>query len=149
MRSNQQDNSRDTGLPGDRRGEAPVYASTRTRQRRHNPVKRLIPALILVAFGVLFARQQVPAFADWWERTFTPAVWQVKRTCRDAALADLEGDRYPRLLDSGELHETRDGPYITGMSFSALDSGGEARVIEYSCYLDSQGQVFRLNRKPE
>jgi len=149
MRSNRQDNSLGTGLEPDPRGEAPGYAATRTGRRRHNPVKRLIPVLIMLAIGVLFARQQVPAFSDWWERTFTPDVWQVKQTCSQAALDTLKDSHYARLLDVGELHKTGDGPYLEGMRFSVLDSGGDTRVVGFTCYLDSQGRLFKLNRDPE
>jgi hypothetical protein len=148
MRSDRQDGSHTTGMERDRRGEAPGYEATRAGRRRHNPAKRLIPVLIMLGIGVLFARQQVPAFADWWERTFTPAVWQAKHTCRQAALDALEDSRYARLLDAGELHETRDGPYVADMRFSVLDTGGETRVVGFTCYLDSQGRLFRLNRDP-
>lgn len=103
----------------------------------------------MAAIGVLIAREQVPAFADWWERTFTPAVWQARHTCREAAQADLKGGRYARLLRGGELQQTVDGPILTQMTYSVLDDGGEEQVVEYSCYLDSQGRLFRLNRSPE
>jgi len=108
-----------------------------------------MPLLIIGGIVALIAHEKIPAFADWWERTFSPAVWQTKTTCRQAALADLQGGQYARPLGSGELHDTQDGPYVTQMTFSVLGTDGEEQVIEYNCYLDSHGQLFRLNRKPE
>lgn len=148
MRTNE-DDRRSAVSAAERRGEAPAYSAAGVRQRRRKPVKRLLPLLIMAAIGVLIAREQVPAFADWWERTFTPAVWQARHTCREAAQADLKGGRYARLLRGGELQQTVDGPILTQMTYSVLDDGGEEQVVEYSCYLDSQGRLFRLNRSPE
>jgi len=144
-----QDDRQDAVPAADRRGEAPVYRSARVQQKRRNPLKALVPALILGAFGVVIARQELPGFADWWARTFTPGEWHSRDTCRRAVLAELGGGRYPRLLDGGELHRTRDGPSVTRMRFAVLGDAGEERVVVYNCYLDPEGRVFKLARTPE
>jgi hypothetical protein len=146
---NEQDDTEAPVTRSERRGEVPAYSAARPRSRRANPARRLIPVLILAVFGVFIARQQIPAFADWWERTFMTAAWQTKSTCRQAALADLKDGRYARLLHGGDLHETPDGPYLTQMRFAVLGSNGQEQVVEYNCYLDSQGRLYRLNRRPE
>jgi hypothetical protein len=146
---NEQDDRHSAAVQGDPRGEARSYGAADRGRRRRHPAGRLVPLLIFAGIVVLIARQEIPAFADWWERTFAPAEWKAKRTCSEAAIADLKDGRYARRLTGGELHETRDGPYVTGMKFTVLDDSGEERVVEYSCYLDSQGRLFRLNRRPE
>ena len=149
MNQRRQDDTQPPAGDYDPRGEAPSYPARRGPRRQRNPARKLVPALILVFFGVLFARQQVPAFAEWWERTFNPQEWQARDTCRQAAMAELRGGRYARLRDPGELHRTQDGPSITGMQFSALDVEGGERRVEYNCYLDAQGRLFRLDRVAE
>lgn len=116
------------------------------QRRPRNRLKPLIPLLIMAAFAVFIAREEVPAVADWWERTFEPEQWQSKRVCRDAALAELGGGRYPRLLDGGDLHDTPDGPYISKMKFAVLGEDGREQTVEYACYLDPGGRVFKLVR---
>ncbi len=107
----------------------------------------MIPLLIIAGFAVFIAYQEVPAFADLLERSFTPERWQTKQTCRNAALAELRGGQYARLLDGGELHSTQDGPSVTGMKFAVLGEDGREQTVEYNCYLDGSGQIVRLSRQ--
>ncbi len=101
----------------------------------------------MAAFAAFVARQEVPAVADRWERTFTPDQWHSKRVCRDAALAELGSGRYARLVAGGDLHETPDGPYVGRMKFAVLGENGREQTVEFACYLDSDGRVFRLVRQ--
>lgn len=149
MHRRQNEDSREPAGNHDPRSEAPAYPAARGKPRRRNPARQLVPVLVLAGFGVLFARQEVPAFADWWERTFNPGDWQVRDTCRQAVLAELGSGRYARLREPGELHSTQDGPFVTAMRFRALDDEGRERSIEYNCYLDGQGRLARLNRVSE
>jgi hypothetical protein len=104
--------------------------------------------LFAVLVGVLIARQEIPAFNDWWEQTFSRATWQVRSSCRDAVFRDLAPHSYPRVLKAGDLHKTADGPFLEGVRVAVLkEEGGEA-VVEYSCYLDNDGHLYKLERKP-
>lgn len=149
MRRNPPNDRQDVLPETDRRGEAPAYRTVHTQQRRRNPFRVLLPVVMFGTFAVVVARQEVPAFADWWARTFTPAEWHSRDTCRRAVLAELSGGQYARTLRDGKLQQTQDGPSVTGMTFAVLDEGGEEQVVEYNCYLDGEGRVFRLTRKPE
>lgn len=148
MRRDTHDDRQDA-LPADRRGEAPAYRSARAPGRRRNPARVLVPVLILATFATVVARQEVPAFADWWARTFTPKAWHSRDTCRRAVLDELRGGRYARALGDGKLQQTQDGPSVTGMRFAVLDENGGERVVEYNCYLDADGRLFKLTRSGE
>ncbi|MFO8153220.1 hypothetical protein [Thioalkalivibrio sp.] len=82
--------------------------------------------------------------SDWFESVFQPAQWQTKVTCRDAVLAEMPAGSYPRLQDSGSLHQTRDGSSVTGIRLTMLGQDGEERVVHYNCYLTADGELHRL-----
>ncbi len=130
------------------RSEEPAYG-TPPAAGRGRRLPRVLALVILVAFALIVARQEIPAVADWWARAFTPAEWGVRQTCRQAARADLRDRRYVRLLRAGKLHHTQDGPYVTRMTFSVLGEDGGRETVAYQCYLDNNGQVFRLERGSE
>lgn len=143
VQSNRRHN-RETAV--DARAEAQAYR--RTDRRQGFRAGRLVALLFVVVVGVLIARQEIPAFSDWWEKTFSEATWLVRSSCRDAVFEDLAPHSYPRVLKAGELHKTADGPFIEGLRVAVLkEQGGEA-MIEYSCYLDNDGRLYKLVRKP-
>lgn len=101
----------------------------------------------MAGFGVFIAYKEVPAVADFLERSLTPERWQIKQTCRAAVLAELSSGQYARLLDGGELHQTQDGPYVSRMRFAVLGENGREQTVEYNCYLDGNGQLVKLSRQ--
>ncbi len=132
-RSRQQD-ERQTLVPeANRRGEAPRYASTRFRDQRRNRVKPLIPLIVMAVFAVIIARQEIPAVDNWWQKTFAHDAWRVKETCRKAALEDAKDRRYVRVLTTGKVHHTADGPYVDGLRIKVL--GGERCRRNHALYL--------------
>ena len=64
-------------------------------------------------------------------------------------LEDRRAGRYLRIEEAGELYSTEDGPYVSGIITGELDEQGVRRRGEYSCYLDGQGRLVRLNRSVE
>jgi hypothetical protein len=112
-------------------------------------MKRLIPFAIVAAMGLLIARQKIPAVDDWWQKTFAPDEWRARDTCRKAVLEDARQRRYARVLATGQLHQTTDGPYVDGLRIVVLGDTGAEETIAYTCYLDNDGQLFRLTRTSE
>jgi hypothetical protein len=112
-------------------------------------MKRLIPLIIVAAFAVIIARQEIPAVDDWWQKTFAPDEWQVKETCTQAVLAESKSRRYVRVLTKGEVHQTADGPYVEGLRIVVLGENGADEALYYTCYLTNDGQLFRLTRTSE
>ncbi len=131
-----------------RRADAPA-GERRSGSRRGRRLPRVLALLMVLGFGLVVARQEIPAVADWWARTFTPAEWGVRQTCRQAVQEELGDHRYLRLLRDGGLHHTQDGPYVTQMRFSVLGEEGGETTVTYQCYLDNNGRVFRLKRGSE
>jgi len=116
------------------------------RQRRGNNFRKLIPLLFITAFGVLIAYQEIPAFADWWERTFFFQTWQVKNTCQQAAIEESSNPDFARVLKPGKVHRTGNGAYIDRLVLGEMGKEGVEQKVEYTCYLDSAGVVVKLNR---
>ena len=134
---------------GDQRGEAPQYRSLASGGKRRHPARGVLPFVFLAGIALLIARQEVPAVGDWWERTFFAADWKARNTCRAAVLADVKQGHYARILRSGKVHRTADGPYIDRLRVAVLDESGAEQILEYRCYLDSDGQLFKLVGKPQ
>ena len=145
------DDSRARVPEAGRRGEVTVYTSARSRRNPRNRMKRVVPFLIMGGILLTIARHEVPAVDEWWERTFFAETWKVKDTCRKAVLEDARQRQYVRVLKTGKVHRTRDGPYVDGLKIVVLGNAGGEEVLQYTCYLDNHGQLFRLvgkSRKP-
>ena len=78
--------------------------------------------------------------------TFSPDSWSAQNTCRQAVIDDAGNGKYLRVLRPGEVHETMDGPYVENLLVVELGANGVEEKVEYTCYLDKQGKLFRLNR---
>jgi hypothetical protein len=127
--------------------EKPLLRSGQTR-RQHRPrfFRKLVPLLIMSFVGLLIAKNEVPAVNTWWEKTFTPELWSAKQTCQQAAIADSINPGFARVLEPGLVHETADGRYIERLVIGEMGENGTETTAEYSCYLDGEGRLFRLNR---
>jgi hypothetical protein len=130
----------------DRTGN-PSLGYGRQREQRRNPIRKLIPFLFIGVIGLLIAREEIPAVHDWWQKTFSPDSWRAQNTCRLAVIDDSGDGKYLRVLKSGKVHNTMDGPYVENLSVVELGANGVEERVEYSCYLDKQGKLFKLNRR--
>jgi hypothetical protein len=128
-----------------RQSPAPAYGSARRGHKR--PLSKLVPFLVLAAIAALIARQEIPAVAEWWEKTFAAEEWTLKQTCRNAVMESDSDGRYLRLVEAGEVHRTADGPYVDNLEIVELSASGVEQKVEYTCYLDKRGELFRLNRR--
>lgn len=116
------------------------------RGRRSRFPQRLIPLLILAVIAVLIARQEIPAVDDWWEKTFAAGDWQIKQTCREAAV-ELSGNRvFTRVVKGGTVHQTEEGFYVDRLVLGEMGRDGVEQRVEYTCYLDASRRLVRLNR---
>ena len=53
------------------------------------------------------------------------------------------------MLEPGEVHDTMDGRYVDDLVVVELSENGFEERVVYTCYLDKQGRLFKLNRKPD
>ena len=137
---------RRAAAPGQEQSASREPAYIREGRRRRKTARRIIPFLILLVFGFVIAREEIPLVYEWSEKTFRPAVWSAKKTCQQAALGQAENRQYVRILKPGRLHKTQDGQYIDRLVLGEMGASGAEEMIEYSCYLDAQGKLYKLNR---
>jgi len=133
--------TRDSDRTGDQ-----SYGSGRRREQRHSRFRKIIPLLFFAVIGFLIAREEVPAVHDWWQQTFSPDSWTAQNTCRQAVIDDSGNGKYQRMLKPGQVYETMDGPYVENLVVVELGANGVEEKIEYNCYLDKQGKLFKLSR---
>ncbi len=122
----------------------PAYI--REGRRRRKTFRRIVPWLIMLVFAFVIAREEIPLVNEWSERTFRPDAWAAKKTCQQAALNQAENRQYVRILKPGKLHATQGGQYIDRLVLGEMGANGAEERIEYSCYLDAQGKLHKLNR---
>jgi len=126
-------------------GQRSVYG--RQQRERHSPFRKIIPFLFIAIIGILIAREEIPAVHDWWQKTFSPDSWRAKNTCRQAVIDDSGNGKYLRVLKPGQVHNTMDGPYVENLLVVELAANGGEEKVEYTCYLDKQGELFKLSRR--
>jgi len=144
-RRNGQTAKRTSTLDPDQTGDqSSGYA--RQREQRRSPFRKLIPVLFIAVIGLLIAREEIPAVHEWWQQTFSPDSWKAQNTCRQAVIDDSGNGKYLRVLEPGEVHETMDGPYVENLLVVELGANGVEEKIEYTCYLNKQGKLFKLSR---
>ena len=131
--------------PGQTGNQSTGYA--RQREQRHSPFRKIIPFLFIAVIGVLIAREEIPAVHDWWQKTFFPDSWRAQNSCRLAVIDDSGNGKYLRVLEPGQVHNTLDGPYVENLLLVELGANGVEERVEYTCYLDRQGKLFKLNRR--
>lgn len=145
-RRNGQTAKRTRSLDPDQSGSQPSPYDRRGEQGR-SPFRKIVPLLFIAIVGLLIAREEVPAVAEWWQRTFSPESWRVQNTCKQALMDSSGEGKYVRVLEAGRVHDTMDGPYVEGLLVVELAANGAEERAEYNCYLDKAGKLFRLNRK--
>ena len=123
------------------------YGYGRQREQRRSPFRKIIPFLFIAIIGMLIAREEIPAVHDWWQKTFSPDSWMAQNTCRQAVIDASGNGKYLRVLKPGDVHSTIDGPYVENLLVVELGTTGGEEKVEYTCYLDKQGKLFKLNRR--
>jgi len=116
------------------------------RQKRGGNMRKLIPVVLIGAFGLLIAYKEIPAFAEWWDQAFFPRIWQAQNTCQQAAIKQSNKPDYVRVLKPGKVHKTENGAYVDRLVLGEMDQDGAEQKVEYTCYLDSAGVLVKLNR---
>lgn len=120
----------------------------RRQRARHRPLRKIVPFLFIAVIGALIAREEIPAVHDWWQKTFSPDSWRAQKSCRQALIDNSGNGKYQRLLEPGQVHTTQDGRYVENLLVVELGADGVEEKVEYTCYLDKQGRLFKLNRRP-
>lgn len=115
-------------------------------RRRGNTFRKLIPLLFFAGIAFMIAKEEVPAVSNWWQRMVSPDAWLAKQTCQKAAIDQTENKAYVRLLRGGNVNKTRDGLYIDRLILGEMGSEGGEQEVEYSCYIDTDGKLVKLNR---
>ncbi len=115
-------------------------------RKRNRSFKKIIPLLAFAFIVLMIAREEIPAFSSAWERMFAPDEWLAKQTCQKAAIGRVEHKEFARILQSGEVNQTNDGLYIDRLVIGEMGQSGNEVPIEYSCYLDNEGKLVKLNR---
>ncbi len=116
------------------------------RKRSSALPRKLIPLMFFLVLGGLVAYNEIPAFAQWWERLVAPQDWGAKQQCQQAALKAAANPAFARIIKPGELHRTSDGLYVDRLVIGEMAQGGAEQAVEYSCYLDSAAKLVQLNR---
>lgn len=119
------------------------YAVPRQHDR---PGRKIIPLLLVALFAFIIAWNEIPAVSNAWERSFNPDKWLAKQTCQKAALDHSERKEFARLLKPGKVNKTSNGVYIDRLVIGEMGPAGDEVRVEYSCYLDSEGKLAKLNR---
>ena len=114
--------------------------------QRSRSFGKLIPFLVFLAIVFLIAREEIPAVGDAWERMVAPDNWLAKQTCQQAAIERSEHKEFSRLLKPGKANKTTDGMYIDRLVVGEMGRAGDEVSVEYTCYVDSEGKLVKLNR---
>lgn len=130
----------------DEQAENGLQTAPYRRRRGSRLSGKLIPVLFLVVVGGFIANNEIPAFAQWWERLVAPQDWQAKQQCQQAALSDAANPAFARIIKPGKVHKTSEGLYVDKLVLGEMAEGGAEQAVEYSCYLDRTGKLAQLNR---
>lgn len=121
-------------------------SAAKDTEERARPFRKLIPLVIFASIAFLIAKEEIPAVNNWWERLVSPNHWLAKQTCQKAALDRVEHREFARVLRNGKVNSTRDGLYIDRLVIGEMAPSGAEEAVEYSCYLDREGKLVKLNR---
>jgi len=115
-------------------------------RKQSHPFRKLIPLLAFSFIALMIAKEEIPAVSNAWEQMVAPNEWLAKKTCQKAALASIERQEFARILKPGKVNKTTDGLYIERLVVGEMGQSGNEISFEYSCYLDSAGELVKLNR---
>ena len=123
----------------------PDYFNNSSRKRDHS-FRKIIPFLIFAFIVFMIAKEEIPVVSSAWERMVAPDEWLAKQTCQKAALDRTERKEFARILKSGKVNQTSEGMYIERLVIGEMGQSGDEVSVKYSCYLDSDGNLVKLNR---
>jgi len=119
------------------------------RLNRSRAFRKLVPLLMFLVIALLIAKQEIPALDDAWERLVSPGNWQARQVCQQTAIAGSEDRDFVRILKPGRVHRTTDGVYIDRLVIGEPGQSGDETPVEYSCYVDGNGKLAKLNRSED
>jgi hypothetical protein len=128
------------------RSDSGLRTAPYRRRRNSAAARRLVPLAFLLLVGLLIAHNEIPAFAQWWERMVAPRELEAKQLCQQAALGQVSRPAFARVVEPGRVHRTEDGLYVDRLVLGEMGESGAEQAVEYSCYLDSDGRLVRVNR---
>jgi len=122
------------------------YARPRKRSNRSRTLNRLIPFLILLIFGTLILKDQVPAVSDKIDSMINPQGFAAVQTCRKAALSQSSTPNFARLIKSGKANATKKGYFIDQLVIGEMNDQGGERLMDIGCHIDQSGELIKLSR---
>ncbi|RUM91999.1 MAG: hypothetical protein DSZ28_10070 [Thiothrix sp.] len=124
------------------------YARPRSRSSRSRALNRLIPFLMVLIFGMLILKDQVPAIGDKIDSMINPQGFAAVLTCRNAALSQSTTPDFARLIKSGKANTTGKGFFVNQLVVGEMDEQSGERLMNISCHIDQNGEIIKLNRLP-
>ncbi len=122
------------------------YARPRKRSSRSRTLNRLIPFLILLIFGTLILKDNVPAVSDKIDSVINPQGFAAVQSCRKAALSQSSTPDFARLIKSGRANATKKGFFIDRLVIGEMNDQGGERLMDIGCHIDQSGELIKLSR---
>lgn len=104
-------------------------------------MRRIVMALFALVVISVIVVNEVPAAADWLQRTVQPERWQAAETCRIAALKLAKRPEFARAIKRGKVHDTQAGYYVRGVVIGQMGDTGSEQRLTVSCYVASNGDL--------
>jgi len=122
------------------------YARSRSRSSRSRVLNRLIPFLMVLVFGTLILKDQVPAIGDKIDSMINPQGFAAVQTCRKAALSQSTTPDFARLIKSGKANATKKGFFVNQLVIGEMNEQGGEQRMNIGCHIDQNGALIKLNR---
>lgn len=118
-----------------------IPPTAQKRRRRLGALRSLLPAIIVIIFGLVILRNEVPAVDDWIQRTLNEEQWRAADACRQAALKLAAQPDFARIVRRGEVQQTQAGYYVRRVVIGHMGEQGREQRFEVHCYADAQGNI--------
>jgi hypothetical protein len=128
--------------------EQPTHYPRDSDQRPRFRFERVLIPLIFAVIVIAILSDRIPALNDARERFLHPAEYQARKACQAAALAEAARPAYARIRAPGEVHATQGASYVEGVSVGEMGENGGEVAYEISCYVDPDGKVVKVQKKP-
>ncbi len=110
-------------------------------RRERRKLTHAIPLLMFAAIAAFILVTEVPAVGDWFDRMFRPAFWQARKACEEGALAHSSNPATFRVIEPGEVNETRSGYFVESMTVGEMAEGGGEQTMTYGCHVTAAGEL--------
>lgn len=130
--------------PVSRRGS--VFTRSDARKLDSKRFRRLLPLVIVVGFAGFISYQELPWFQDGWEKTFFNAHWQAKKTCQEAAFAQISQPDFARILRPGTVNKTNNALFVDKLTIGEMGENATERRVHFTCYIDALGKLVSINK---